>query len=93
MISSRGLLSSLFTEVNDYWTGYFTSRPSFKLHERIANNLLQAIKQVDAQSEMNRREGIQYLKQAMGIAQHHDAITGTAKQLVDSDYNMRLRWN
>lgn len=27
---------------------------------------------------------------AMGIYQHHDAVTGTAKQYVADDYNYRL---
>ena len=76
---------------DDYWTGYFTSRPSFKYHERISNNLLQAAKQIDAMSVNDSSDQLTSLKQALGIAQHHDAITGTAKQHVDSDYNARLR--
>ena len=57
----------------------------------MSNNLLQAAKQVDAQSNQDRRESLKLLKEALGISQHHDAITGTAKQHVDSDYNVRLR--
>jgi lysosomal alpha-mannosidase len=30
------------------------------------------------------------LEQAMGIAQHHDAVAGTSKQAVAYDYAMRL---
>jgi hypothetical protein len=30
------------------------------------------------------------MKDAMGILQHHDAVTGTAKQAVANDYNRRL---
>lgn len=39
---------------------------------------------------MFRDAEVDVLRRALGVAQHHDAITGTAKQPVDSDYNLRL---
>ena len=30
------------------------------------------------------------LEEAISLAQHHDAVTGTAKQHVADDYNMRI---
>lgn len=33
---------------------------------------------------------LERLKEAIGVAQHHDAITGTAKQPVSDDYSERL---
>ncbi|XP_050429142.1 lysosomal alpha-mannosidase-like isoform X2 [Adelges cooleyi] len=71
-----------------YWTGYFTSRPTQKYYERRGNNILQACKQLAVQS----LAGPQYepkitpLREAMGVMQHHDAITGTEKQHVANDY-------
>jgi lysosomal alpha-mannosidase len=37
-----------------------------------------------------RWEDLSSLREAMGIMQHHDAITGTEKQHVAEDYAMRL---
>ncbi len=80
---------------DNYWTGYFTSRPSFKFHERQSHGVLQAAKQVQAllsaEAKINdNNHGVFALQEALAIAQHHDAITGTAKQHVDDDYNVRL---
>lgn len=68
-----------------YWTGYFTSRPSIKRYERIGNNKLQICKQLAARID-NEEVTLDFLRKAMGIMQHHDAITGTAKQHVTNDY-------
>ncbi|XP_059099516.1 lysosomal alpha-mannosidase-like [Tigriopus californicus] len=79
------------SSVNSYWTGYFTSRPTFKFHERQASGLLQSAQQFVALSQNSLDQGqMRALKREVGVAQHHDAITGTAKQLVDSDYHTRL---
>ncbi len=84
-------ISTHTTGPSNYWTGYYTSRSGFKFHERQSNALLQAAKQVNALSGDERfEEGISSLAQAMGISQHHDAVTGTAKAAVDDDYNSKL---
>ncbi|XP_050428078.1 lysosomal alpha-mannosidase-like [Adelges cooleyi] len=76
------------SDKHSYWTGYFTSRPTQKYYERKGNNILQTCKQLAVQS----MEGLKYeskitpLREAMGVMQHHDAITGTAKQHVANDY-------
>lgn len=31
-------------------------------------------------------EELEYFREAMGVMQHHDAVTGTEKQLVADDY-------
>eukprot|EP01083_Nonionella_stella_P296767 1008069_1 len=78
---------------DSYWTGYFTSRPSLKGSVRKANNILQACKQLHA---LTRDEGgngslqVLSLEEAMGILQHHDAVTGTEKQYVADDYGRIL---
>eukprot|EP00095_Tigriopus_kingsejongensis_P004818 maker-scaffold769_size100554-snap-gene-0.18 protein:Tk04818 transcript:maker-scaffold769_size100554-snap-gene-0.18-mRNA-1 annotation:"lysosomal alpha-mannosidase (mannosidase alpha class 2b member 1)" len=76
---------------NSYWSGYFTSRPTFKFHERKASILLQSAKQTLATSKsVGLDQQVRNLQREVGVAQHHDAITGTAKQLVDLDYHKRL---
>ncbi|CAF1622827.1 unnamed protein product [Rotaria magnacalcarata] len=73
-----------------FWTGYFTSRPALKRYERLSNNILQVTRQLNAFSKTNLRGSIFPLNEAMGIAQHHDAVSGTEKQEVAFDYAMRL---
>ncbi|CAF1386287.1 unnamed protein product [Adineta steineri] len=73
-----------------YWTGYFTSRPALKRYERYANNILQVIRQLDGFSQNNQRNITFVLSEAMGLAQHHDAVSGTEKQHVANDYAQRL---
>ncbi len=36
---------TFFSEPHSFWSGYFTSRPAFKFHERQSNALLLAAKQ------------------------------------------------
>ncbi|XP_018421620.1 PREDICTED: lysosomal alpha-mannosidase [Nanorana parkeri] len=79
-----------------FWTGYFTSRPGFKGYERLSNNFLQVCNQLEALAGSAAIHGPYgtssslELRQAMGVAQHHDAVTGTAKQHVNDDYALRL---
>ena len=82
-----------FPYANDphaFWTGYFTSRPALKGMIRQANNLLQVCKQMDASLAGNASENVAVLSRAVGVNQHHDAVTGTAKQAVTFDYAERL---
>lgn len=70
-----------------FWTGYFSSRPTIKFFERMGNNLLQISKQLSALTDLkNYDEHLEHFREAMGIMQHHDAVTGTEKQLVANDY-------
>ena len=76
-----------------FWTGYFTSRPSLKRYVRTSNSLLQTCKQVEAISRLNTPLAASpsaTLRQAMGVAQHHDAVSGTEKEHVANDYAKRL---
>ncbi|XP_006393801.2 probable alpha-mannosidase At5g66150 isoform X1 [Eutrema salsugineum] len=74
-----------------YWTGYFTSRPAFKHYVRSLSGYYLAARQLE--SLVGKKSGgpnTCSLGVALGIAQHHDAVTGTAKQHVTNDYIQRL---
>ncbi|CAF3582661.1 unnamed protein product [Rotaria sp. Silwood1] len=72
------------------WTGFFTSRPALKRYERYSNNILQVTRQLNAFSNTTLRQTFFPLNEAMGVAQHHDAVSGTEKQHVANDYAQRL---
>ena len=81
---------------NEYWTGYFTSRANDKKLDRQTSANLHASSKVYAQKLLEQdvdKETVQTIKEnkhamlnALGIMQHHDAITGTAKQAVAERY-------
>ncbi|XP_061576630.1 lysosomal alpha-mannosidase [Cololabis saira] len=83
-------------DAHDFWTGYFTSRPALKRYERISNSHLQTCNQLEVLGGPASRKGpfgegdSQTLREAMAVAQHHDAVSGTAKQHVTDDYARRL---
>ncbi|XP_022230107.2 lysosomal alpha-mannosidase-like [Drosophila obscura] len=77
-------------EPNSFWTGYYTSRPTQKRFERDGNHMLQTAKQLSVfagHSSEQQKEDLNYLRQIMGVMQHHDAITGTERQAVSNDYD------
>ncbi|XP_023318565.1 lysosomal alpha-mannosidase isoform X1 [Trichogramma pretiosum] len=69
-----------------FWTGYFSSRPTLKFFERMGNNFLQVVKQMLVLSNQPDNKQLQLFREAMGVMQHHDAVTGTEKQHVAEDY-------
>ena len=78
-----------------FWTGYFVSRTGFKRYERVASSFLMAARQIDSLASRSatscpNKEYLLALQDALGVAQHHDALTGTAKQHVANDYAKRL---
>jgi len=89
-------------EGHNMWSGYFTSRPAFKGYVRSSSALFNAARQLQALAAYRNSSGTALppasspssplfrLERAMGVAQHHDAVSGTAKQVVDSDYSKIL---
>lgn len=73
-----------------YWTGYFTSRPTLKGFERYSSSFLQGLKQLSVLSGKHAEQEISALTAAIGLCNHHDAITGTSKQHVAYDYTKIL---
>ncbi|CAI4224969.1 unnamed protein product [Auanema sp. JU1783] len=77
---------------HSYWTGYFSSRPTFKQMIRKASSNLQLINRLAALAGLGASSdlSISIMKKASALAQHHDAVTGTAKENVTKDYVKRL---
>ncbi|KAI4339645.1 hypothetical protein MLD38_024562 [Melastoma candidum] len=76
---------------NAYWTGYFTSRPALKRYVRILSGYYLAARQLEffrGRSDSGPKTDL--LADALAIAQHHDAVSGTSKQHVANDYAKRL---
>ncbi|KAI8041890.1 hypothetical protein M5D96_003185, partial [Drosophila gunungcola] len=81
------------SDSHSYWTGYFTSRPTQKRFHRDGNHFFQTVKQLSVLANLTspqHAEDLENLSQAMGIMQHHDAVTGTEKQAVARDYDRML---
>ena len=73
-----------------YWTGYFTSRPTAKRFERLSSSFLQTARQLivadNRLPKEEKRKAVSSLTAAIGLNNHHDGISGTAKQHVAFDY-------
>lgn len=86
-----------------YWTGYFTSRPFYKSLDRVLEAHLRGAEilyslavaharrcQLASQYPLSNLALLTDARRALGLFQHHDAITGTAKEAVVVDYGVRL---
>lgn len=81
-----------------FWTGYLTSRAGFKRLERVASSFLLAARQIESMLDYTGNvdpfqceKPFHELEDASGVAQHHDGVSGTAKQHVTNDYSKRLQ--
>jgi len=74
---------------DNYWTGYFTSRPALKRYIRVQSAFLQVARHMELFSG-SFGNATERLWEAQSVAQHHDAVSGTAKQAVTFDYAQRL---
>lgn len=91
-------------ENSEYWSGYFTTRPYDKMFGREVEVHLRAAeilntlaygsslkaKEVFFDYDQNM-EILPTARQSLGLFQHHDAITGTARSFVVIDYEQRLQ--
>ena len=88
-----------------YWSGYFTSRPALKRQVRFATNLLFAARQLEVVTNLTAAEvnmptekrspivGTSWtdsLEGTVGVATHHDGMSGTERQSVTDDYAQRI---
>ena len=69
----------------DYWSGYFTSRVFDKALDRILERALFAAETMGA-----TKQELQAPRRALSLFQHHDGVTGTAKNHVVEDYAKRM---
>lgn len=98
--------SDIFTEGRPaYWSGYFTTRPLYKMLSRelehnlrtaeilftVAYNMARQHKHLNALRIYEKHyEKMITARRNLGLFQHHDAITGTSKAIVMRDYGFRL---
>lgn len=76
---------------NAYWTGYFTSRPALKGYVRTMSGYYQAARQLEFFKGRNESgPNTDALADALALAQHHDAVSGTERQHVAADYAKRI---
>ena len=81
-----------------FWAGYFTSRPTLKYFERQSSSFLQTAKQIFSSPALTSiydetRRVILQLTAAVGLVNHHDAVTGTSKQHVAKDLEYGYDYN
>lgn len=98
--------SDIFTEGRPaYWSGYFTTRPFYKLLSRdlesnlrsaeilftLAFNIARQYNHPNALRIFEKNyEKMILARRNLGLFQHHDAITGTSRANVMRDYGIRL---
>lgn len=85
---------------DDYWSGFFSSRPWIKKQVRDTSSALSAMSKLYASKVINQNttdeevdqmvRAKQEIMQQLGVSLHHDAITGTARDYVTKDYSVRL---
>jgi len=98
--------SDVFSEGTPaYWSGYYSTRPYMKKLSRELEATLRSAEilftwshnvatKIDNQAVMKTLEsgyaGLSKARRNLALFQHHDAITGTAKQFVTHDYGEKM---
>lgn len=80
-----------------YWSGYYTSRPFYKRLDRVLQSYLRSCEILLSFASIlgttfDRviiQDNIENARQNLALFQHHDAITGTAREAVVHDYAVR----
>lgn len=86
----------------DYWSGYYVSRPFFKAVDRVLEQTLRATEMMVAlilgccrrshceKFAIGFSHKLTAARRNLALFQHHDGVTGTAKDHVVMDYGMRM---
>ncbi|XAR51807.1 Alpha-mannosidase [Bertholletia excelsa] len=86
----------------DYWSGYYVSRPFFKAVDRVLEHTLRAADMMMAfllgycqrasceKLSMSSSYKLTAARRNLALFQHHDGVTGTAKDHVVEDYGTRM---
>lgn len=77
-----------------YWSGYFTSRPYYKRQDRILMNYLRSAEMLHSWNKWDNSIGfdkrLEVARRALSLFQHHDGVSGTAKDYVMKDYDVMM---
>lgn len=86
-----------------YWSGYYTSRPFYKRMDRVLLSYIRAAEVILTLTHLNEKPNSKHIassshfatslteaRTAFALFQHHDGITGTAKDMVVKDYGIRM---
>jgi alpha-mannosidase II len=86
-----------------YWSGYYTSRPFYKRMDRILLSYIRAAETILTLAYLSGKPGSSWIsdrevglerqlsdaRKSLSLFQHHDGITGTAKDHVVIDYGKK----
>uniref|UniRef100_A0A0N4ZBQ4 Alpha-mannosidase n=1 Tax=Parastrongyloides trichosuri TaxID=131310 RepID=A0A0N4ZBQ4_PARTI len=87
----------------DYWSGYYTSRPFYKRFDRVLMDALRTAEIIfgNVLSKIEKNEQnlflqnidynkLVYARRALSLFQHHDGISGTSKDFVVIDFGKKM---
>lgn len=72
-------------EKEDYWSGYFTTRPFHKRMDRVLLSLIRSAEIINA-FQTGGEKILEKARRIHSLYQHHDGVTGTARERVVRDY-------
>lgn len=81
----------------DYWSGYYVTRPFYKAVDRVLEHTLRAAEILFTLTKAMREESatrfgdvLEQQRRNLALFQHHDGVTGTAKDHVVVDYALKM---